>query len=193
MRRVCVFCGSNAGTRPEYTLAAQQLAQALAVQGLGLVYGGGGVGLMGVLADAALEAGCEVIGVIPRSLQLREVGHQRLSKLHVVASMHERKAKMAELADGFIALPGGLGTLEELFEVWTWASLGIHRKPVALLDPNDYWRPLVTMIERMVDEGFVATKVRRMLCLGSDPMVLLDEMRAWTPPEVARWITAEET
>ena len=193
MRRVCVFCGSNVGARPEYTLAARQLAQALAAQGLGLVYGGGGVGIMGVLADAALEAGCEVIGVIPRSLQLREVGHEGLSELHVVGSMHERKAKMAALCDGFIALPGGLGTLEELFEVWTWATLGIHRKPVALLDSQDYWGPLVTMIERMVEEGFVAPKVRRMLFLGNEPMALLDEMRAWTPPELARWITEEET
>src|SRR5690606_10158752 len=125
-QRVCVFCGSAEGARPEYAEAARQLATALAARGCGLVYGGGHVGLMGIIADAALEAGCEVIGVIPEALHLREIGHAKLSELHVVTSMHERKAKMAELADAFIALPGGLGTLEETFEVWTWGQLGFH-------------------------------------------------------------------
>lgn len=169
-------------------MAAQQLAQALAVAGIGLVYGGGHVGLMGVLADAALETGCEVIGVIPEALHLREIGHGGLSELHVVSSMHERKAKMAELADGFIALPGGLGTLEELFEVWTWTQLGFQRKPIALLDAAGFWRPLIAMVERMVHEGFVHTKHRRMLCIEQDPVALLEQMRAWQPPEVAKWL-----
>ena len=180
------------GARPEYALAAQQLAQALAVGGYGLVYGGGSVGTMGVLADAALETGCEVIGVIPRALHLREIGHDGLSELHIVESMHERKAKMNELADGFIAMPGGIGTLEEFFEVWTWAQLGIHKKPLALLDPLDYWRPLTVMVERMVHEGFVSPKHRRMLVIEHDPTVLLERMRHWKPPEVARWLEDRE-
>ena len=192
MKRVCVFCGSRVGVRPEYTLAAQQLAQALSVAGLGLVYGGGHVGLMGVLADAALETGCEVIGVIPKALHLREIGHERLSELHIVDSMHARKAKMAELADAFIALPGGLGTLEETFEVWTWAQLGFHRKPVALLDAASFWQPLLTMVERMVSEGFVSPKHRRMLCVERDPVALLERMREWQAPEVATWVRERE-
>ena len=192
VKRVCVFCGSSMGVRPEYAMAAQQLAQALSVAGVGLVYGGGHVGLMGVLADAALETGCEVIGVIPRALHLREIGHDGLHALHVVESMHERKAKMAELADGFIALPGGLGTLEEFFEVWTWAQLGFHQKPVALLDALDFWRPLTVMVERMVKEGFVSSKHRRMLLVERDPIALLDQMRSWDPPEVAKWLDDRE-
>jgi uncharacterized protein (TIGR00730 family) len=193
VRRVCVFCGSSEGTRPEYTLAARQLAEALARAGLGLVYGGGQVGLMGVLADAALAAGCEVIGVLPEALHLREIGHAGLDELHVVTSMHERKAKMAELADGFISLPGGLGTLEETFEVWTWAQLGFHRKPVGFLDVVDYWRPLIVMVDRMVHEGFVSAKHRRVVCVDRDPDALLEQLRQWQPPEVPKWLRVDET
>jgi uncharacterized protein (TIGR00730 family) len=193
MRRVCVFCGSREGARPEYAKAAQELGRALAMCDLELVYGGGRVGLMGVLADAAMAAGCEVTGVIPESLHLLEIGHEGIDNLYVVESMHERKAKMAELADGFIALPGGLGTLEETFEIWTWAQLGHHRKPVALLDVAEFWRPLMGLLENMVHEGFVSAKHRRMVCMSDDPMALLAQMENWRPPEVARWIQADET
>jgi hypothetical protein len=193
MRRVCVFCGSSRGVRPEYAEAAERFAHALARAGLGLVYGGGNVGLMGVLADAALAAGCEVLGVIPEALQQRELGHAGLHELHVVGSMHERKAKMAALADAFVALPGGLGTLEELFEVWTWGQLGFHQKPVALLEVGDYWQPLVTMIDRMVLEGFVPVKHRRMLVVEDDPARLLVRLGTWTAPDVHKWIGEDET
>jgi uncharacterized protein (TIGR00730 family) len=176
MRRVCVFCGSAVGVRPEYALAAQQFAGALASRGLGLVYGGGHVGLMGIVADAALAAGCEVIGVIPAALQEREIGHPRLTTMHVVGTMHERKAKMAALADAFVALPGGLGTLDETFEIWTWALLGIHQKPFALLNVVGYWQPLLAMVDRMVAEGFVRAEHRQMLCVSDDPSELLERM-----------------
>lgn len=176
-----------------YGDAARGFAEALADAGLGLVYGGGQVGLMGTLADAALARGCEVIGVIPESLNQREIGHAGLTTLHEVSSMHERKAKMAALADAFVALPGGLGTLEETFEVWTWAQLGFHRKPVGLLDVAGYWQPLITMIERMVDEGFVHSEHRRMLCIDDDAGALLQRMQAWQPPTVPRWLRDDET
>jgi uncharacterized protein (TIGR00730 family) len=179
--RVCVFCGSATGVRPEYALAAQAFASALASRGLGLVYGGGHVGLMGILADAALAGGCEVIGVIPEALEQREVGHQRLTTMHVVGTMHERKAKMASLADAFVALPGGLGTLDETFEIWTWAVLGLHEKPIGLLDVVGYWQPLIAMVDRMVDEGFVRAEHRRMLCVGDDPAELLERMSQLAP------------
>jgi uncharacterized protein (TIGR00730 family) len=192
MRRICVFCGSAVGTRPEYAQAAGEFARELGARGLALVYGGGHVGLMGVLADAALAAGCEVIGVIPEALHEREIGHSQLSELHVVASMHERKAKMAELADGFVALPGGLGTLEETFEVWTWGQLGFHHKPVGLLDVAGFWTPLISMVDRMVEQGFIGEPYRRMLCVGEQPTELLDHMAAWQPPAIAKWLRADE-
>lgn len=193
MRRVCVFCGSAEGARPEYALAARQLAEVLASRQLGLVYGGGHVGLMGILADAALAAGCEVIGVIPEALHQREIGHEGLTTLHVVGSMHERKAMMSSLADAFIALPGGLGTLEETFEVWTWGQLGWHAKPIGLLDVVGFWEPLITMVDRMVDQGFIQTEYRRMLCVEDEPTRLLDRMSQWRPPAVPKWIRAGET
>lgn len=193
MRRVCVFCGSATGTRPEYAIAAKQFAEALAARGCGLVYGGGHVGLMGVLADAALAAGCEVIGVIPAALHEREIGHGGLTELHVVDSMHERKAKMASLADAFVVLPGGLGTLEETFEVWTWGQLGFHQKPVGLLDVVQFWQPLIVMLDRMVDEGFIVAEYRRMLCVDDDPERLLEQLSGWRPPKLAKWLRAGET
>jgi len=193
MRRVCVFCGSAEGARPEYALAARQLAEVLASRQLGLVYGGGHVGLMGILADAALAAGCEVIGVIPEALHQREIGHEGLTTLHVVGSMHERKAMMSSLADAFIALPGGLGTLEETFEVWTWGQLGWHAKPIGLLDVVGFWEPLITMVDRMVDQGFIQTEYRRMLCVEDEPTRLLDRMSQWRPPAVPKWLRAGET
>src|SRR5512142_817811 len=160
MKRVCVFCGSSVGVNPEYARMARRLGGALARRGMGLVYGGGGIGLMGAVADAALDAGGEVVGVIPRALQLRELAHANLTALHVVGSMHERKAKMAELSHAFVALPGGMGTLEELAEILTWAQLGLHQKPCGLLDVAGYYQPLVGFFDRAVAEGFLKPEHR---------------------------------
>jgi uncharacterized protein (TIGR00730 family) len=191
MQRICVYCGSNPGARPEYAAAARELARACAERGLGLVYGGGKVGLMGVLADAALAQGSEVIGVIPRALFDQEVAHTGVSKLEVVGSMHERKARMAELADAFLALPGGLGTLEELFEVWTWTQLGFHAKPCGLLDVAGYYAPLVAFLGSSVAEGFVLPEHRAALLVGTDAGALLDGLSAWRPVPLAKWLDRE--
>lgn len=188
MKRVCVFCGSSPGRSPAYLEAAQATGRALARRGVALVYGGGSVGLMGAVADATLAAGGEVIGVIPRALELRELAHARLTTLHVVGSMHERKAKMAALADAFVALPGGMGTLEELAEILTWAQLGLHARPVGLLDAAGYYGPLIQFFDRAVAEGFVRPEHRRLLLVGADPDALLDGFAAWQPPQVERWI-----
>ena len=188
IRRVCIYCGSNTGTRPAYTAAAARLGVALGEQGLSLVYGGGNVGLMGVLADAALAAGVDVIGVIPEALEAKELAHPRLTELRVVASMHERKALMAELADGFIAMPGGLGTLDELFETWTWAQLGFHGKPCGLLDVEEYFQPLIAFLDHAVLEGFVRAEHRRMTFVETDPLVLLDRFRSWKPSPIGKWL-----
>jgi uncharacterized protein (TIGR00730 family) len=193
MKRVCVFCGSSVGRNPRYAEAARRTGVTLARRGIGLVYGGGSVGLMGAVADAALEAGGEVVGVIPKALQLRELAHARLTKLHVVASMHDRKAKMAELAEGFVALPGGMGTLEELSEVLTWAQLGIHARPCGLLDVDGYYRPLVAFFDHAVAEGFLRPEHRRLVLVADDPDALLDEFAAWTPPPVQRWMDRRST
>ena len=179
MKSVAVFCASRNGTTPIYTDLARALGTAIAERGLTLVYGGGRVGLMGVLADAALAAGGEVIGVIPEQLLSVEVGHTGLSERHVVADMHERKARMAALSDGFLALPGGVGTLEELFEVWTWAQLGLHAKPLGLVDVAGYYRPLAEFAEHMVNEGFVRPAQYRMLAVDEDPARLLDRFEAY--------------
>jgi uncharacterized protein (TIGR00730 family) len=188
MRRVCVFCGSSPGRKPAYLEAARAMGRALARRGIGLVYGGGHVGLMGAVADAALAAGGEVVGVIPRGLQLRELAHEGLTTLHVVGSMHERKARMAELAEGFVALPGGMGTLEELAEILTWAQLGLHARPCGLLDVAGYYDPLVAFLDRAVAEGFVRPDHRRLLVVAQDPDALLDAFAAWQPPSVEKWI-----
>jgi uncharacterized protein (TIGR00730 family) len=188
MKRLCVFCGSSAGSNPSYAEAARTFGRTLVRRGLGLVYGGGSVGLMGELADAMLAAGGDVVGVIPRALQLREVGHDGLTTLHVVGSMHERKARMAELADGFVALPGGMGTLEEFAEILTWAQLGLHRKPCGLLDVEGYWRPLVAFLDHAVAEGFVRPEHRRIVLVAERPDALLDAFEAYQPPAVQRWI-----
>jgi uncharacterized protein (TIGR00730 family) len=188
MKRICVFCGSSPGRNPVHLEAAARMGRALAARGLGLVYGGGGVGLMGAVADAALAAGGEVVGVIPRALQLRELAHARLTALHVVGSMHERKARMAELSDGFVALPGGMGTLEELAEILTWAQLGLHARPVGLLNVEGYFGPLIAFFDRAVVEGFLRPEHRRLLVVGEDPGALLDRFAAWQPPPVERWI-----
>lgn len=168
------------------------MGRLLAEQGIRLVYGGGRVGLMGAVADAALEAGGEVVGVIPRGLVAREVGHTGLTELHLVDTMHERKARMAELSDGFIALPGGIGTLEELFEVWTWGMLGIHRKPYGVLNVDGFYFPLLAFLDVLVEQGFLPPEARTMLIAESSPIRLLDRLRAYEPPPVRRWLEIEE-
>ncbi len=193
MNRLCVFCGSSAGSRPEYAEAAVALAGVLARHRLGLVYGGGSVGIMGVLADAALAAGVEVIGVIPRPLASRELAHTGLTELRLVDSMHERKATMAALADGFVALPGGLGTLEELLEILTWAQLGIHTKPVAALNTIGYWDSLIRLLGHTIAEGFVRREYASLVLFADTPTELLDRMLAWEPPELPRpWLSPSE-
>jgi uncharacterized protein (TIGR00730 family) len=193
MRRLCVFCGSASGVRPAYAASAHALADSLARRGMGLVYGGGSVGIMGILADAAMARGVPVDGVIPRHLEEREVGHKSLTRLHVVESMHERKALMAELSDGFIALPGGIGTLEELFEVYTWGQLGLHAKPVALLDVDGYYSPLVQFLDHGTAEGFLRPEHRAFLLSGTEIDPLLDAMIAWKPPLVAKWMEPRQS
>lgn len=188
MKRICVFCGSSTGFRKEYAEAAEALGKALAGRGCGLVYGAGGVGLMKVLADAALEAGGEVIGVIPQVLYDMEVAHQGLTELKVVSTMHERKALMAELSSGFIALPGGVGTLEELVEMLTWSQLGIHRKPCGLLDVQEYFRPLLSWLERAVTEGFLKEEHGAMLQVASGVEELLDRLETCRIPTVKKYI-----
>jgi uncharacterized protein (TIGR00730 family) len=190
---VCVYAGSNSGTRPAYAEAAARLGRALARRGLTVVFGGGAIGLMGVLADSALEAGARVIGVIPRGLRDREVGHDGLTALHVVESMHERKLAMAELSDAFIALPGGIGTLEELIEVLTWTQLGVHGKPCSVLEVDGYYRPLLALLDHAVREGFLAEEHRAMLLQGDDPDTLLSDLERWRPPRVERWLDPERT
>jgi len=188
MRNLAVFCGSAAGVRPAYAASAVALADALARRGTGLVYGGGSVGLMGILADACLARGVPVVGVIPRHLEERELGHNGCTELHVVETMHARKALMAARADAFLALPGGIGTLEELFEVYTWGQLGLHPKPVALLDVDGYYAPLVGFLDHTVAEGFLRPEHRAFLLSGGAVDPLLDAMVAWTPPRVPKWL-----
>src|SRR5205085_5644224 len=169
VRRVCVFCGASSGRSPAYAEGARSFGAALAGRGLGLVYGGGRVGLMGAVADAALAGGGEVVGVIPQELVDRELAHGGLTELRVVGSLHERKAVMAELADGFVALPGGFGTLDELMEQLTWSQLGLHAKPVALLDVEGYWRPLIALARHATDEGFVRESDLAAVAVGDEP------------------------
>lgn len=192
MRTLAVFCGSAVGTQPAYREAAVALAASLAGRGMGLVYGGGSVGIMGVLADAALARGVAVTGVIPEHLQALEVGHHGLTRMEVVPSMHVRKALMAELADGFLALPGGIGTLEELFEVFTWGQLGLHTKPVGLLDVRGLWKPLIGALDHLVAEGFVRPEHRAFLLDDTDLDRLLDRMEAWRAPASFKWMTDVE-
>ncbi|ANY89643.1 MULTISPECIES: TIGR00730 family Rossman fold protein [Pseudomonas] len=188
VRSICVFCGASTGTHPAYRDAAVALGQAIARRGLTLVYGGSSVGLMGAVADAAMAAGGEVIGVMPQSLIDAEIGHKGLPRLEVVDGMHARKARMAELSDAFIALPGGLGTLEELFEVWTWGQLGYHAKPLGLLDVNGFYEKLGGFLDHIVEEGFVRPQHRAMLLLGKQPDELLDAMEEFVPPVLPKWV-----
>lgn len=193
MHRICVYCASNPGHNPVYLQLAQSLGRLLAERGHTVVFGGGRVGLMGALADAALEAGGEVIGVMPHALVQREAAHRGLTKLHIVDSMHERKAMLAQLSDGFIAMPGGIGTLEELFETWTWAHLGVHAKPIGLLDVANYWRSLVEFIDHMGNEGFMRANTRELLLVDDDASRLLDRMGSYVAPEVTQWVRLSET
>ena len=193
MRSVCVFCGSSVGVRPAYAEAATAMGRLLAERGIRLVYGGGNVGLMGVLADAALDAGGEVIGVIPQSLADREVAHTGLTDLRIVHSMHARKAMMAELSDGFIAMPGGVGTYEEFFEVVTWTQLGLHKKPAGLLDVDGFYTPLSGFIDRAMDEGFIRRDHRGIVVMDADPHRLLDKLAGAVLPNTPKWIRPAES
>lgn len=187
LKAICVFCGASPGGNPVYTQAAADLGRTLAQTGITLVYGGGAVGLMGVVADAALAAGGEVIGIIPQSLERAEVGHKGLTRLEVVDGMHARKARMAELSDAFIALPGGLGTLEELFEVWTWAQLGYHSKPLGLLEVNGFYAKLIGFLDHLVDERFVREPHRTLLQVREDAHSLLEAMNNYQPNLNPKW------
>jgi uncharacterized protein (TIGR00730 family) len=193
IRSLCVFCGSNTGTNPRFFEVAREFGTLLASEGIALVYGGGHVGLMGVVADAVLAGGGKAIGVIPRTLWDREVGHRNLTELHIVESMHERKAMMASLADAFVALPGGLGTLEEIFEVWTWAQLGIHAKPVGFLDAEGFYGPLMAFLDRGVDAGFIRAQHRAAAIVEANPISLLRRLGEYEPPRVAKWIRESES
>jgi uncharacterized protein (TIGR00730 family) len=190
LRRVCVFCGSSRGDDPAYAQAAEAMARELVGRGIGIVYGGGSVGLMGIVADTALEAGGEVIGVIPRFLHRREIMHEGVTDLRVVESMHDRKALMAELSDGFVVLPGGIGTLEEAFEAMTWTQLGIHDKPVGLLDVAFFWDPVRALLNRAVSDGFLREDVAA-IPVEDEPGALLDAIAAWERPRLGKWIDLE--
>jgi uncharacterized protein (TIGR00730 family) len=191
--RICVYAGSNPGTNPAYAEAAAELARLLASRDIGVVYGGGKVGLMGILADAALAADGEVIGVIPQDLMDREVGHGGVTELHVVASMHERKALMAELSDAFVALPGGIGTLEELIEVYTWSQLGLHDKPMGMLNVAGYYDGLAALLDHAVQEGFLRSQHRAALHTAATPAELLGLFVGWRPATAGKWLDRDRT
>ena len=193
VKNICVFCGSSNGRRPSYARAARSFGAALAAKGLGLVYGGGSIGLMGVVADAALEGGAPVVGVIPRALARREIAHHGLTRLEVVPTMHASKARMARLSDAFVAMPGGIGTLEELFEVLTWGYLGIHAKPIGLLDVGGYWRPLVRLLDHSVEEGFLRPAHRKLVVIDRSPLRLLERLARHRAPAATRWLDEKET
>jgi uncharacterized protein (TIGR00730 family) len=194
IERICVFCGSRPGDRPEYLDAARQLGRLLAERRIGLVYGGASVGVMGALANAVLRGGGEVIGVIPEALVQRELAHDHLTELRVVDSMHERKALMAELSDAVIALPGGFGTFEELFETITWSQLGIHRKAIGVLNVGGFYNGLLSLMEHAIEEGFVPAQDRELILEAAEPEVLLDRIFGYEPPAPARkWLQRNQT
>ena len=194
LHTVCVFCGSSLGVRPEYAAAAQAMGRAIAARGWTLVYGAGNVGLMGALADSALAAGGAVVGIIPEHLVQWEVAHQGLTRLEIVHSMHERKARMADLSDAFIALPGGLGTFEELFEILTWSQLGLHRKPFGLLNTAGYYDPLLALLDTGVRERFLRPEHRAMIQEEpDDPEQLLDRLAGYTPPFLGKYLDRDQT
>jgi uncharacterized protein (TIGR00730 family) len=188
LKRICVFCGSSKGANSAYSEAARQLGLALVRRGIGLVYGGGNIGLMGVIADTVLKADGEAIGVIPEALEEREVAHTGLTKLHVVGSMHERKALMAELSDGFIALPGGFGPYEEFCEVITWSQLGIHAKPCGMLNVEGYYNTLIDLFDKGVEESFIRPEHRRIVLTDTEPEKLLNKMSEFRAPEMGKWL-----
>jgi uncharacterized protein (TIGR00730 family) len=194
LARVCVFCGSSDEARGEYLEAAGAMGRALARRGITVVFGGGGTGLMGALADATMEAGGKVIGIIPESFNTPALAHARLTEMRIVGSMHERKKEMAEVGQAFIALPGGFGTFEELFEILTWAQIGIHSKPVGVLNAQDYFLPLLALIDHARAEGFIYAEHRALLACEADPDTLISRLEAYLPPPgLERWITREET
>jgi uncharacterized protein (TIGR00730 family) len=193
MKRICVYCGSSPGRLADYCDLAAQLGAALARRGIGLVYGGASIGVMGAVADAVLDGGGSAVGVIPRALASKEVSHDGLDELIVVSSMHQRKAKMAELSDGFIALPGGWGTIEEIFEMLTWAQLGFHRKPCGLLNAASYFDDLSRFLETAFDQKFVREEYRPMIMMDDSPDRLLDRFAGYQAPQVRKWIGREET
>lgn len=190
---VCVYCGSSLGTDPRLADAARELGERLAAAGIRLVYGGGAVGLMGVVADAVLAAGGEVHGVIPRGLFSKEVGHPGLTRLDEVGSMHERKQRMADLADAFVALPGGFGTLEELAEIVTWSQLGLHAKPIVVVDLDGFWQPLLQQLDRMVAAGVLKARNRELVVAVTEVGQVLDAITGYRAPHEPKWITADET
>ncbi|HWH94710.1 MAG TPA: TIGR00730 family Rossman fold protein [Baekduia sp.] len=191
--RVCVYAGSAPGANPAYAEVSATVVAEVVRRGADVVYGGGSLGLMGVLADAALRAGGQVTGVIPRFLDEREVGHHGVSDLRVVENMHERKMLMADMADAFLVLPGGIGTLEEVVEMLSWSQLGLHRKPIGLLDVEGFWAPLVALLDHMTAEKFVGLDHRSLLLSSSDPVALLEAMEAWEPPAMGRqWLTSDD-
>lgn len=193
LKRICVFCGSNPGNDPAYLEAAQTLGAAIVTRGYELVYGGAEVGLMGAVADAALEAGGRVVGVMPKALVDKEIGHKNLSEQHIVSSMHERKALMADLSDGFIALPGGVGTLEEIFEIWTWAQLGHHDKPLAFMNVLGFYDPLCAFLDHQSSEGFVRKGHRDMAIFSKNAEEILQAFETYDPPELQKWVERAET
>lgn len=193
VKRVCIFCGSSSGILAEYKDAAVSTAQCLVNKGIGVVYGGGSVGLMGAVADAVLAAGGDIIGVIPKALFEKELGHSGLHRLHVVESMHERKALMADIADAFIALPGGFGTFEEFFEILTWSQLGIHRKPVGLLNTRGYYDALIKMCDHAMNEGFLRPEDRSRIISTTDPETLVNLVLTTEVPETTKWLRPAQT
>lgn len=193
MKSVCVYCGSNIGRQEAYSNAARILAKSLVDRDIKLIYGGASVGIMGLIADTVLQLGGQAVGVIPDALVQKEVAHKNLTELHVTQSMHERKTLMAELSDGFIAMPGGIGTLEEIFEIWTWAQLGFHKKPCGLLNIEGYFDSLTTFLNHAVEEQFIKTPHRSMLLIDADPEKLLDRFASYEPPTIPKWVEKIET
>jgi uncharacterized protein (TIGR00730 family) len=193
MKNICVYCGSNPGRLGAYADGARALARALVQRDLGLVYGGAGIGLMGLLADAVLQHGGRAVGVIPEALARKEVVHKSLSELHITQSMHERKTLMAELSDGFIAMPGGIGTFEEIFEIWTWAQLGLHAKPCGLLNVAGYYDALTTFLDHAAAEQFLKPQHRSLLIVEPEPDALLDRFDSYQPPIIQKWLEVGES
>jgi len=193
LKSLCVYCGSSGGAREDYAEAARALARAMVGRGIRLVYGGASVGIMGAVADEVLRLGGEAVGVIPQALMRKELAHAGLTELHVTPSMHARKTLMAELADGFVALPGGIGTFEELFEVWTWGQLGFHRKPCGLLNVAGYYDGLITFLDHASGEQFIRGTHRAMLVVETDPAALLERFAGYEPPPLPKWVSSGQT